>query len=161
MCSHHPDRTCLPARDLTRVALAVDALTVGADWPTLVHVDLGPDPLDQSSLIEIGLTPLPEASGLDDVMAALAGWRAPWTWNVVGVSTPASLRTVDSDGHERRHAAQVVYLIDRGGERVTRLAVPDAPRLSGTTDGFPADSPLDRSLRRVLGIGPRTQPHED
>lgn len=146
----HSDRARLPARDLPRVALAIDALTVGTSGPCMVHVDAGPDPFDCTAIVEIGLTPLPTASNLDDVIAALAGWRAPTTWHVVGVSTPAILHSIEADGGDRRHAVRVVYLRDRGGDRVTRLSVPDTPRLSGLTDGFPADSPLDRCLRRVL-----------
>lgn len=154
MRPHRPDPASLPGRDLARLALAVDALTVGAPSPTLVHVDVKPDPVDDAAIVEVGLTPLPAASGLDDVIAALAGWRAPSTWQAVGVSTPAGLRTVGAGAADRVRPIRVVYLRNRCGERVTRLGVPDDPRLSGLTDGFPADCPLDRCLRAMLARRP-------
>ena len=154
MHSHHTSRARTPSCDLARVALAVDALTVGIEWPTLVHVDRGPDPFDRAAIVEIGLTPLTGATSLPDVMTTLAGWCAPPTWYAVGVSAPASLRSTRAHGLDVRcRPARVVHVIGRGGERSTRLSVPDEPRLSGPTDGLPADSPLDRCLRRVLGLG--------
>jgi hypothetical protein len=152
MRHHRSDHARLPARDLTGVALAVDALTLGTTWPTFVHVDLGPEPSDHAAIVEVGLTPLPGAASLAEVMAALAGWRAPRTWYVIGVAAPASLRSLASGGQllgER--PAVIVHLVGRRGERATRLSVPDAPRLSGPTDGFPVGSPLDRCLQQVLG----------
>jgi hypothetical protein len=152
MCHHRSDPARQPVRDLTCLALAVDALTLGSTWPTFVHVDLGPEPSDRAAIVEIGLTPLPGAENLTDAMAALDGWCAPRRWYVVGVTAPATLRSTDAGGHLRGdRAAIVVHLVGRRGERATRLSVPDAPRLSGPTDGFPVDSPLDRCLQRVLG----------
>lgn len=150
MHPHHSVSARLPAHDLSRIALAVDALTAGTSCPCLVHVDFGPDPFDHAAIVEFGLTPLPGASGFHDVLSALDGWCAPVAWYVVGVSTPASVRSTEAIG--RHHPAWVVHLVDRGGERMTRLSVPDAPRLSGSTSGFLSDTPLDCCLRRVLGM---------
>ena len=153
MCHHRSDPPRLQGRDLTCLALAVDALTLGTTWPTFVHVDLGPDPSDCAAIVEVGLTPLLGAQNLTEVVAALAGWSAPRTWYVIGVAAPASLRSTAARGQLRGdRSAIVVHLVGRSGERTTRLSVPDAPQLSGPTEGFPVDSPLDRCLQRVLGV---------
>ncbi len=143
--------------DPARVALAVDALCVGASHPVLVHteVDVVSD-REAPPPFALCCTPLTELSGLADTVAVLSAVAVPEGWWLAGLCAPTSIdRRGAGEPRTGRHAAWMIHVVDRSGAAATRLCVPDALELSGAADPVDPDHPLHRCLRRLTGpVGP-------
>ncbi len=142
--------------DVTRVALAVDAMTVGTPGPILVHAETDPavDPPERP--FGLFLTPLAGLETLDDALVVLQRITVPRRWCLAGLSAPTVLRlpngTADAD---RTYPAWFIAVLTGSGARATRLAVPGAPEVSGPADELESADRIDRCLRHLLGIAPQ------
>lgn len=139
-----------------RLALAIDALCVGTPWPILVHGCSEGRPPGAIGALGLYCTPLDELSTLDAVTTVLEQVTRPVGWRIAGVCSPTTIRATRRIGSHP--TAWFVHVVTAGGDRASRLCVPDELSLSGpTTPGVAVDR-LDRCLRRLVTPDPRSHP---
>jgi hypothetical protein len=137
--------------DPDRVALAVDALCVGAQSPILIHAEDDPDSNPGAAPFALFCTPLTELTTIADTLAVLGEVTVPDGWRLSGLCAPTSIRVpTRTNGGSRRLDAWIIHVVDASGAAASRLCVPDALELSGPTTSIDAAHPLHRCLRRLV-----------
>ncbi|HET8930533.1 MAG TPA: hypothetical protein VFN21_07750 [Acidimicrobiales bacterium] len=142
--------------DPERVALAVDAMCVGAARPILIHVEDDPASEENATPFALFCTPLVELDTIADTLAVLGAVTVPDGWRLAGLCAPTTIRVPTLiDGGTRRLDAWVIHVVAESGAGASRLCVPEAHDLSGPTTMIDATHPLHRCLHRLVRA-PRT-----
>lgn len=138
----HRQRCRPSAHDLLEsVARIVDEGAAGADHHVVVHV-VQTD--DGSDAFDLGILPLERGT---HPFTALAGFRAPADWDVLGIRAVGTARDVEQPAAAGRRCATTL-LLDRHGREVALLRTGDEVRLlPGQMDGTIPDA-----CRRALGL---------
>lgn len=136
--------------DPERIALAVDALCVGAARPILIHAEDDPGVKEVAAPFALFCTPL-ELDTIADTLAVLGAVTVPDGWRLAGLCAPTTIRVpTPINGGTRRLDAWVIHVVAESGACASRLCVPEALELSGPTAMIDAAHPLHRCLRRLL-----------
>jgi hypothetical protein len=137
--------------DPDRVALAVDALCVGAERPILIHAEDDPDSRPDAAPFALFCTPLTELTTIADTLAVLGAVTVPDGWRLAGLCAPTTIRVAAStNGSADRLDAWIIHVVASSGAAASRLCVPGALELSGPTAEIDAAHPLHRCLRRLV-----------
>jgi hypothetical protein len=138
--------------DPERVALAVDALCVGAHHPILIHAEDDPDATPDAVPFALFCTPLAALTTIADTLAVLGAVTVPEGWRLAGLCAPTTIRVpASTNGGTTRLDAWIIHVVTASGAAASRLCVPAALELSGPTPRIDAAHPLHRCLRRLVG----------